>query len=87
MGRRDVVCPSVVLPLCAPTARLARLLRSGGEDPAALKQPLRPKGVNYVLGTFCIGSLRTEHLESGAGDGNRNYPRSVFQGLTQWVSD
>src|ERR1700732_1534207 len=35
------------------------LYRSGGKNPAALKQPFWPESVNYVSGTFCKGSLRT----------------------------
>jgi hypothetical protein len=49
----------------------SRLHRFGGEDSATPKQPFWPKSVSYVLGTFCKGSLRTVHFESGAGDGNR----------------
>src|ERR1700730_6978471 len=36
------------------------LHRSRGKNPAAPKQPFWPKGVNYVFGPFCKGSVRTE---------------------------
>ena len=35
--------------------------QEGGEDSAAFKQPFWSKGVKYVFGTFCKGSLRTVH--------------------------
>jgi hypothetical protein len=38
------------------------------KKPAALGQPLWPKGVNYVFGTFCKGSLRTVQKDSGGDD-------------------
>src|ERR1700736_1541738 len=47
------------------------LYRSGGKNPAALKQPFWPESVNYVSGTFCKGSLRTVHSKSGAPGGTR----------------
>ena len=37
----------------------SRLHRFGGEDPATLKQRLRPQGASYISGTFCKRSLRT----------------------------
>jgi hypothetical protein len=36
-------------------------------------QPFWPKGVNYVLGTFCKGSLRTVHDKTGGADGIRTH--------------
>jgi hypothetical protein len=53
------------------------LYRSGGKNPAALKQPFWPKSVNYVSGTFCKRSVRTVQLEIGRGDGNRTHVRST----------
>ena len=38
-----------------------RLLRSGAENFAANRQPLRPKVVTHVLGTFCYLCVRAGH--------------------------
>jgi hypothetical protein len=47
-----------------------------------LDNPFGPKGVNYVFGTFCKGSLRTVHRVYGAGDGNRTDPNEPNKGVT-----
>src|SRR3984893_7922728 len=41
-----------------------RLLRSGAENFAANRQPLRPKVVTHVLGTFCYLCVRAGHAET-----------------------
>ena len=53
--------------------RCARLYRSGGKDPAALKQPFWTKSVKDVFGTFCKGCLRTVQLSNGGEGGIRTH--------------
>src|ERR1700730_536519 len=44
-----------------------RLLRSGAENLAAPRQPLRPEVVTHVLGTFRYRCLRAGHQINGGG--------------------
>src|ERR1700730_15546097 len=50
-----------------------RLLRSGAENLAAPRQPLRPEVVTHVLGTFRYRCLRAGHQING---GRRSRPRT-----------
>jgi hypothetical protein len=38
-----------------------------GKTLQPLDNPFWPKGVNYIFGTFCKGSLRTVHYENWSG--------------------
>src|SRR6201993_2534130 len=47
----------------------SRIFRSGAEDPATSRQPVRPEVVTHVLGTVCYPCLRAGHGGTGGGGG------------------